>query len=121
MKTKLSASLQGDLAALLQESLGVGEADVQMGQDGVLVSVLVEKSVFGEVRVEFEDFDAGHWEVQQRVALWNHSVNAHKADDIARILVDVGARVRKAEAEAIAFMKRIPGARVSSEFEPVKI
>lgn len=121
MGNHLSPSVQGDLASLIQGCLGPGEVHVQKGQNGVFVSVLVDKSVFGEVRVEFEDFEAGHWEVHQRVALWNHSVSAHSADTLAKLLVDVATRVREAEIKALSFMQHLPGARVSSEFSPLDI
>lgn len=125
MSQKLNAaifSVLGDLATTIKDALGEGKEFVQMGQDGVFVSVLVEGTVFAEVRVNFETFeDESHWEVSQRLTLWNHSISAHNAERVARLLTEVGARVADAEAKAIRFMKSLPGTRVSSEFEPVVI
>lgn len=119
MSQRLTASAQADLVNLIKNALGDGETDVQMGPDSVFVSVLVERAVFGEVRVEFQDFEEGHWEVYQSVALWNHRVSSHGVEKIARLLLDVGARVREAEAQATMFMRRVVGTRVSAEFSPI--
>jgi hypothetical protein len=118
----LSTEVQKDLTKILASKLGEGELIVSEGSDALTVSVLVGKMVFAEIRVESERWGGdAHWEVHQRVALWNHSVSAHNVELVAKLLLSVGDRVRSAETAAIEFMENIPGARVSSEFSPVEI
>jgi hypothetical protein len=117
---RLSKTITDNVVRLALEALGEGEAQVEVTEDEIFVSVLVGKAVFGEIRIQFENFESqGHWEIHQSVALWNTRVSAHNVGRVSQLLLDVGSRVREAEAAVENYMGRLPNTRVSSEFAPI--
>lgn len=119
---KLSKTIQDNVVALALKALDQGEAQVSVAEDEIVVNVLVDKMVFGEVRIQYESFESqGHWEVHQSVSLWDTRISAHQVGMVASLLVDVGARVRHAEAQVESYMRCLPGVRVSSEFAPIQL
>jgi hypothetical protein len=119
---RLSKTITDTVVSIALKALGDGDSSVSVTEDEVIVNVLVDKMVFGEVRIQFESFESqGHWEVHQSVSLWNTRLSAHQVGKVASLLVDVGARVRLAETLVEGYLRQLPGTRVSSEFAPIQL
>jgi hypothetical protein len=116
---KLSEEVRNQIVMYTLEALGDGDAQVQVTDTSIVVTCLVGKAVFGEIRVDFSDFERGFWEIRQSVTLWSHRVSAHNVNELASVLVDVGARVRNAEIQVDAYMRGLPSTRISSHYEPI--